>query len=98
MSAEEFTPGTAIGGFATIYKGITLSTAISSNKFTGTATDADALGGVAAANYLRSNVNDTTTGTLGVLVDGTSLTLGAGSDVTFTMASDNLYDSPNHRG
>ena len=48
------------------------------------------MGGVAAANYLRSNANDTTSGTLGVLVDGTTLTLGAGSDITFTMASDNL--------
>ena len=61
VSAEEFTPGTAISGFATIYKGITLSTAISGNKFTGTATDADTLGGVSAANYLRSNISDTTT-------------------------------------
>ena len=43
-----------------------------------------------AANYLRSNANDTTSGTLGVLTDGTTLTLGAGSDITFTMASDNL--------
>ena len=65
VSAEQFTPGTAISGFATIYKGITLSTAIASNKLTGTATDADALGGVAAANYLRSNANDTTSGSLG---------------------------------
>jgi hypothetical protein len=48
------------------------------------------LGGVAAANFLRSNANDTSTGTLGLLVDGTTLTLGAGSDITFTMASDNL--------
>jgi hypothetical protein len=38
VSAEQFTPGTAISGFATIYKGITLSTAIASNKLTGTAT------------------------------------------------------------
>ena len=52
--------------------------------------DSDSLGGVAAANYLRSNADDTTSGTLGVLADGTTLTLGAGSDITFTMASDNL--------
>jgi len=79
VSAEEFTPGTAISGFATIYKGITLSTAIASNKFTGTATDADALGGVAAANYLRSNANDTTSGTLGIVNDS-GLTVGADND------------------
>jgi hypothetical protein len=77
-------------GFSTVAQGIQLSSSVSSAKFRGTATDADALGGVAAANYLRSNANDTSTGTLGVLVDGTTLTLGAGSDITFTMASDNL--------
>ena len=85
VSAEEFTPGTTISGFATIFKGITLSTAIASNKFTGTATDADALGGVAAANYLRSNANDTTSGSLGILSDS-GLTVGAGSDLTVTVS------------
>ena len=85
VSAEEFTPGTTISGFATIYKGITLSTAIASNRFTGTATDADALGGVAAANYLRSNANDTTSGSLGILSDS-GLTVGAGSDLTVTVS------------
>jgi hypothetical protein len=48
-----------------------------------------ALGGVAAANYLRSNANDTTTGSLGVLND-TGFTLGAGSDITMSLSSDNL--------
>ena len=85
VSAEQFTPGTAISGFATIYKGITLSTAIASNKLTGTATDADALGGVAAANYVRSNANDTTSGSLGIINDS-GLTIGAGSDLTVTVS------------
>jgi hypothetical protein len=85
VSAEQFTPGTAISGFATIYKGITLSTAIASNKLTGTATNADALGGVAAANYLRSNANDTTSGSLGIINDS-GLTVGAGSDLTVTVS------------
>ena len=77
-------------GFSSVAQGLQLSSTVSSNKFRGTATDSDSLGGVASANYLRANANDTTSGTLGVLVDGTTLTLGAGSDVTFTMASDNL--------
>lgn len=85
VSAEQFVPGTAITGFATVYKGITLSSAISENKLTGTATDADALGGVAAANYLRSNTNDTTSGSLGVLND-TGVTIGAGSDLTISVS------------
>jgi hypothetical protein len=89
VSAEEFTPGTAITGFATIKKGITLSTAISGVKFTGTATDADALGGVAAANYLKANQNVTTTGTLGILND-TGITVGAGSDFTITVGGQDV--------
>jgi hypothetical protein len=84
VSAEQFTPGSSISGFATVYKGITLSTAVASNKFTGTATDADGMAGVAAANYLRSNIDDTTSGTFGIINDG-GLTLGAGSDLTVTV-------------
>ena len=79
MSEVSFTPKLAISGFASITKGINLSTAIAGLKFTGTATDADALGGVAAANYLRSNANDTTSGTLGVLNDS-GLIVGADND------------------
>ena len=89
VSAEEFTPGTSISGYATIKKGITLSTVISGNKFQGTATDADAVGGISASSLLRSDANDTTTGTLGILNDS-GLTIGAGSDATFTVSSDNL--------
>ena len=97
-SAEAFTPsssetgGAALitAGFSSVAQGIQLSSSVASAKFRGTATDSDKLGGVTAANYLRSDTADTTSGTLGLLVDGTTLTLGAGSDVTFTMASDNL--------
>ena len=84
VSEDEFTPKVAISGFATIKKGITLTTAIADTKFQGTATDADALGGVAAANYLRSNANDTTSGTLSVANDG-GIVVGADSDFTFTV-------------
>ena len=86
ISEDEFTPKVSISGFATIKKGITLSTAIADNKFQGTATDADALGGVAAANYLRSNANDTTSGTLSVANDGGAI-IGADSDITITVDS-----------
>ena len=84
VSEDEFTPKVAISGFATIKKGITLTTAIADTKFQGTATDADALGGVAAANYLRSNTNDTTSGTISIANDG-GLVVGADSDFTFTV-------------
>ena len=86
ISEDEFTPKVSISGFATIKKGITLTTAISDTKFQGTATDADALGGVAAANYLRANANDTTSGTLSVANDG-GIVIGADSDVTISVDS-----------
>ena len=84
ISEDEFTPKVSLSGFATIKKGITLTTAIDDVKFQGTASDADALGGVAAANYLRSNANDTTTGTLGVVNDS-GFTVGADSDLSLTV-------------
>ena len=84
ISEDTFTPKTGISGFATITKGITLSTAIADVRFSGTATDADKLGGIAAANYLRSNANDTTSGTLGVVNDS-GLTVGADSDLLLTV-------------
>lgn len=80
ISEDSFTPKSAISGFASITAGINLSTTVSGNKLTGTATDADALGGVAAANYLRSNANDTTSGTLGIVNDS-GLTVGADNDL-----------------
>ncbi len=89
-SSETAAAALITAGFSTVAQGLQLSSTVSSAKFRGTATDSDALGGVTAANFLRSNANDTSTGTLGLLVDGTTLTLGAGSDITFTMASDNL--------
>ena len=86
ISEDTFTPKVTLSGFASIKKGITLSTAISGNKFQGTATDADALGGVAAANYLTSNANDTTSGTLSIANDG-GLVVGVDSDITITVDS-----------
>ena len=76
-------------GFSTVSQGIQLSSTVSSAKFRGTATDTEALGGVAAANYLRSNTNDTTTGRITIQSDD-GLVIGAGSDVTMTMSSDDF--------
>ena len=86
ISEDTFTPKTSITGFTTIKKGITLSTAIADLKFQGTADDADKLGGVDAANYLRANANDTTSGTISVANDG-GLIVGVDSDLTLTVES-----------
>jgi hypothetical protein len=81
-----FTPQLAISGFATIGPGMQLSTVVSNAIFNGTATNANSLGGVAAADYLRSNINDTTTGTLGILND-TGLTIGADQDAKISVTT-----------
>ena len=80
ISEDTFTPKAAISGFGTITKGITLSTAISDLRFAGVSSDSDKLGNIAAANYLRSNINDTTSGTLAIVND-TGLTVGIDSDL-----------------
>ena len=76
-------------GFSAVAQGIQLSSSVSSAKFRGTATDSDALGGVAAANYLRSDANDSTNSSFTIAND-TGLILGAGSDITMSLSSDNL--------
>jgi len=86
ISEDTFTPKVSLSGFATIKKGITLSTAISDLKFQGTATDSDALGGASAATFLKSTENDTTSGTLGIVND-TGLTIGADSDLSLRVES-----------
>ena len=97
VSSLAFTPsssetlGVALvsAGFATVAQGIQLSSAVAANKFRGTATDSDALGGVAAANFLRSDSDDTTTGKL-IIQNDTGLVLGAGQDVTMSFSSDDF--------
>ncbi len=76
-------------GFSSVAQGLQLSTTVSSAKFRGTATDSDALGGVAAANYLRSDEADTTTGRISVQTDD-GIRLGAGNDITMTLSSDDF--------
>lgn len=88
VSADQFVPQTAITGFSTIFKGITMSSAVSGAKFVGSATDADKLNGVIAANYLRSDENDATTGAFWILNDA-GLNIGAGSDLTLSVVADN---------
>jgi hypothetical protein len=97
VSNVAFTPSTTednavaltSAGFTTVAQGIQLSSTVSSAKFRGTATDSDALGGVAAANYLRSDANDSTNSSFTIAND-TGLILGAGSDITMSLSGDNL--------
>jgi hypothetical protein len=93
VSAEEFTPQTAIAGFATIFKGITLSTSISNNRFKGVATTATGLllddntTIVLSDNFLRSDTTDTAAGLI-TFVSGVAI--GTASKSTITQASNDL--------
>jgi hypothetical protein len=81
-----FTPGGAgITGFATVGPGIQLSSSVTGAVFGGTASDADALDGLASTQFLRSDTNDTTSGTLGILND-TGLTVGADQDAKISVS------------
>lgn len=92
VSPEEFNPLVAITGFATIFKGITLSTAVSQVRFTGVATQAtnlllaDLTTVVPADNFVRADINDSMSGTLTIFNDG-GMSLGSGADLTISIES-----------
>ncbi|OUT96351.1 MAG: hypothetical protein CBC01_08270 [Betaproteobacteria bacterium TMED41] len=97
VSNLAFTPSTTeanavaltAAGFSSVAQGVQLSSTVASAKFRGTSTDSDALGGIAVANFLRSDQNDSTTGHLEILNDN-GLRIGAGSDIQMTMTGDNF--------
>ena len=88
-STETLGAALVSAGFSTVAQGIQLSSSVASAKFRGTATDSDALGGVAAANYLRSDSADTTNSRLTIQTDD-GLRIGAGNDITMSMSSDDF--------
>jgi hypothetical protein len=66
--------------------GINLATGY---KIHGTATNADALDSISSESFLRSDANDTTSGTLGVLND-TGLTVGIDSDFNISVSGSDV--------
>lgn len=87
-----FTPQSAIGGFATIAPGLQLSTAVSGATFKGTASNADLLDSLNSTQFIRSDANATTTGTLGVTND-TGFTVGADNDIRLSVTGTDAYIS-----
>ena len=79
-----FTPQVAILGFGSIGPGIQMSSTVSNALFRGTATDAQLLDGLDSSQFLRSDANDTTSGTLGIVND-TGLTVGADNDAKLSV-------------
>jgi hypothetical protein len=76
-----FTPQSSISGFSTIRPGITLSTLIGSQVplFQGTATDSQLLNSLTSSQFMRSDANTSTSGTLSV-INNTGLSVGSNSD------------------
>lgn len=79
-----FTPASAITGFSTIGPGMQLSSTVTNAQFRGTSTNTSALDGLASTQFLRSDTNSTTTGTLGVLNDS-GLTVGLDQDAKISV-------------
>lgn len=79
-----FTPATAIPGFSTIGPGIQLTT-VGGALLTGTATNAQALNSLASSQFMRSDANTSTSGTLSV-INNTGLTVGAGNDLRVSVS------------
>ena len=74
----------SLAGFTTINPGFNLATGMSLAYY-GDVNNALNLGGVAAANYLRSDQGDTTSGTLGITSNG-GLTVGAADDYNLSIS------------
>ena len=85
-----FTPQVPITGFPSISPGIQLSSTVANNRFVGFATDALALDGVTSTQFLRSDENDTTTGTLAILNDS-GLSVGADQDARIVVTGTDVF-------
>ena len=77
-----FTPQVALSGFTTIRPGITLSTLIGSQVplFQGTATNSQLLESLSSSQFMRSDANTSTSGTMSVL-NNVGLSVGSNSDL-----------------
>jgi len=94
LSANGFTPGAPITGFATIYAGITLNSTLGA-QFVGTTTAATQLDTsssynnsgdlIAGKNFMRKDVAQTTQGAITIATDN-GLILGTGSDLRLSVS------------
>jgi hypothetical protein len=87
-----FTPGGAgIAGFATVRPGITLSTLVGSQVplFQGTATNSQLLNSLSSSEFMRTDANTATTGTLSVN-NNTGLAVGASSNFRVSVSGNDV--------
>lgn len=90
-----FQPGTAISGFATINPGIQISTSVTGATFRGSATNAQTLDNLDSTQFLRSDTNDSTTGSLSIQND-TGLIIGSDGDLALAIAGADARISNNN--
>jgi len=83
-NTSTYTPLVGISGFTTIKPGLNMSTSISGAKFQGTATNADALNSVAAANYARTDTATNFSSNVGFPDAG--VTVGSNNNFTVGMS------------
>ena len=84
---NEYIPNTAITGFSSVKKGINLS-GTANFKMHGTATNAELLDNLDSAQFIRSDANDTVSGTL-TLTNAQPLVLGPNSELEINISSTN---------
>lgn len=86
-----FAPSPSLSGFTTVRPGITLSTLVGSQVplFQGTATNSQALNSLSSSQFMRSDANTSTTGTLSV-INNTGLSVGTNSDFRTSVSGTNV--------
>ena len=89
-----FTPQSAIPGFSTISPGVQVSSSVVGAAFVGTATNADLLDNLNSTQFLRSDANATSTGTLGISNDS-GLTVGVDADLRLSVSGSDAYVTNN---
>ena len=82
-----FTPQSSISGFTTVRPGMTMATSVGGQTplFQGTATDSQLLDGIDSTGFIQRNVNQTTSGTLGILTDS-GISVGVDQDARLSVS------------
>ena len=89
-----FQPQTNITGFSTINPGITMSSTIGNAGFYGTASNADKLDSLNSTQFMRSDANTSTSGTLGVTNDS-GVSVGVDGDLRLSVSGSDVYIANN---
>lgn len=85
-SSDTWIPQTAISGFTNIQPGINLSN-LNNQRFVGTASNANTIGGISSTSLLRNDQNGTINGNL-TLLSNSGLTIGSINSKIYTDSTD----------